>query len=90
MRSLTVVLFLPFLNDHLSLVDGPEPVRTQAFVPERPIEGFDEAVLGRLARLYKIELGRKRGSGLVFLSCCRDEGYGGYGMGFVFFWDSAA
>lgn len=45
----------PLLHFLPGVVKGQEPMRVQAFVTELAVEGFDEAVVGRLARPREIQ-----------------------------------
>ena len=45
----------PFFDDLLCVPEGREQAFIQALIPEPAIEGFAEAVLGRLARPKKLQ-----------------------------------
>lgn len=49
------VVNTPSFYSRLGLVNGLEPVDVQALIPERAIEGLDEAVVGRLARSVEVD-----------------------------------
>ena len=50
-----VVVSTPILHFLPCVVKAQEPVRVQAFASELAVEGFDEAVVGRLARPREVE-----------------------------------
>jgi hypothetical protein len=50
MRSIFVLVSAPFLHFRAAVVKGQEPMRVQTFGADPPVEGFDEGVVGRLAR----------------------------------------
>ena len=54
MRAALVVFDPPGLDQPLRLGDRFEPVDVQAFVVQRPIEGLDKGVIGRLSGARKI------------------------------------
>jgi len=45
----SVVVVPPVVDEALGIVEIPEPVDAQAFVPELAVEAFDEGVFDRLA-----------------------------------------
>src|ERR1700709_2422728 len=50
-----VVVSTPILHFLPCVVKAQEPVRVQAFASELAVEGFDEAVVGRLARAREVQ-----------------------------------
>lgn len=56
MRTTLIVFLLPGFDQLLSLLHVHEPVDVQAFRPERPIEAFDERVVGWLTRPGEVDL----------------------------------
>ena len=50
-----VVVSTPILHFLPCVVKAQEPVRVQAFASELAVEGFDEAVVGRLARPREVQ-----------------------------------
>src|SRR5690606_23785153 len=55
MRPILVVVSAPILQFFLRIGKRQEPVGTQAFGPEAPIERFDERVVRRLARSREVK-----------------------------------
>ena len=55
MRPAGVVIDPPGLDDLAGIVEIEEPVLVEAFIPEPPVEAFDEGVLCWLARLDEVE-----------------------------------
>src|SRR3954454_25324208 len=54
-RAHLVVVLAPILHFRAGVVTRQEPVRVQALGPEAPVEGFDERVVGRLARTREVQ-----------------------------------
>ena len=54
-RTRRIVIHPPRFDGLSGFVQAHEPVLVQAFVPEFPVETFDERILHRLARLDEMQ-----------------------------------
>jgi len=66
MRSFFVIFFLPGIEDDLRFFNRPEPIGTQAFVPECSIETFNETVFGRFSRPDEIQFNTMQITPLIY------------------------
>lgn len=57
MWTFFVVVLSPGIDDASRIDQVPEPMLIQAAIPERPVEAFDECILGRFPGLNEMQLG---------------------------------
>lgn len=55
-RPTLIVVQSPSLDDLFCICQRSEPVVVEAFIAQRPVERFDEAVVGRFARTAEVDL----------------------------------
>lgn len=56
MRSTLIAVDPPRLCFLSCFVDCLEPMNVKTFVPQRPVEGFNETIVGGLTRTTKVDL----------------------------------
>ena len=55
MRSVKIIGFVPFSEQLIDFIQRVKPIEVEAFSSHRAIEPFDDAVLGWLSRLDKLD-----------------------------------